>query len=303
MKKVLLKMIVLAILLAGLNQVYRHFFFPADLVQFSPVMEQVAIAKDSAHIVYLGESSNFTFRDEDADKRSISLFTAEYFPEIPFLTIQNAASHAGIYHTLLKNLQGSAPLKTVIVTLNLRSFNANWVYSKLETSLQKSMVLPSSGPALWRRFRLSFRDFEIKTNMERQAQFKAAWAKQSLHYPSKNPHKTVLDWEKEVLNTGIYNADGSRNRKLSTLATHYVKTYAFHIDTLTHPRIRDYDRIVALAQEQGWKLTFLLIPENISRAAELVPDLPWIMRQNRDLLVSRYQRMGVKVVDLLELLP
>lgn len=302
-KKVLLKMLLLALVLIGLDQVYRHFFFAADLEKFSPAMEQVLAARDSARIVYVGESSNFTFRDEDADKRSISQFTAAYFPEIPFATIQKAASHAGIYHTFLQNLVGSDSLETVIVTLNLRSFDANWIYSKLETALQKANVLPGPGPPLWRRMLLSFKAYDIKTELERREQFKAKWLRDTLNYPSETPHATVQDWEHHIRKYGRTNADGSRNKFLTNLATSYVKSFAFHIDPADNPRIDDFDAIARLAQGQDWKLVYLLVPDNVSRAGELVPDLPWIMRQNRDLLVDRYRKMGVTVVDLLELLP
>lgn len=299
-----IRVVLLAGMLLGMDQLYRHVLFPRDLAEHTPIMEQVRAARDRAEVVYLGESSNFTFQDEDADKRSISQFAAEYFPTQRWATIQQGALHAGQYRQLLRNIPADAPLETVVVTLNLRSFDATWIHSKLETSLQKSMVLARPGPPLWRRFQLSFRAFDRKTEAERAADRRAQWLRDTLEYPlGELPGRTVPAWDSAVGERGVPGPDGKRSDFLTSLATQYVKTYAFQIDTLTNPRIRDFDGIVELCRDRGWKLVLLLLPENVTRAGDLVPELPWFMRQNRDVLVARYRRAGAVVVDLLELLP
>ena len=47
---------------------------------------------------------------------------------------------------------------------------------------------------------------------------------------------------------GIKNSDGTINRQLTELACHYIKTYAFQIDTQRNPRIKDFDKIVCVAK-------------------------------------------------------
>jgi hypothetical protein len=301
LKKISLRLLLLALLLAGMNLIYRQFFFPEDLAEQSPVLVDLENAADTARVIYFGESSNFTFEDTDADKRSISQFAAEYFPSLPFAAVQQGALHGGNYLSLLRNVPPDSPLETVVVTLNLRSFDAGWINSKLETSLQKSMTLARPGPPLWRRFLLGFRGYEIKTEAEREADRKAQWAKEDLGAGC--PWRTVIDWDSAIVKKGIPGPDGSYNEFLTGLATQYVKTYAFRIDTLTNPRIRDFDRIAELCQRRGWNLVLLLLPENVERAAELVPELPAFMRAGRDLLVERYEKRGARVVELLELLP
>lgn len=301
LKKIIARLVLLALLLVGMNLVYQHFFFAGDLQTHTPIMEQVTAAGDSAEVVYLGESSNFTFEDADADKRSISQFAAGYFPSLKWGTIQKGALHGGNYFSLLRNIPKESPVKTVVVTLNLRSFNASWINSKLETSLQKSMVLTRPGPSLWRRFLLGFRAYEIKTLAERKADAKAAWAKADLGPDS--PYPNVITWDSAVAKIGLRRPDGKRHNANTTLATQYIKTYAFRIDTLENPRIRDFDRIVDLCEDRGWNLVLLLLPENMEKAHQLIPELTGFMKENRDLLVRRYERKGATVVDLLELLP
>lgn len=301
LKKIASRLALLALVLVGLNFVYTHFFYRADLETHTPVMLQVDAASDSAQVVYLGESSNFTFEDTDADKRSISQFAGGFFPSLKWGTVQKGALHAGNYYSLLRNIPRSSSVKTVVVTLNLRSFNATWINSKLETSLQKSMVLTRPGPTLWRRFLLGFRAYEIKTAEERKAIAKASWATADLGPNS--PYPNVITWDSAMAEIGIHMPNGKRHNANTVLATQYIKTYAFRIDTLTNPRIGDFDRIVDLCQDRDWNLVFLLLPENMEKANELVPELPVFMKENRDLLVNRYRSKGATVVDLLELLP
>ncbi|MFN8330720.1 MAG: hypothetical protein U0T81_05815 [Saprospiraceae bacterium] len=88
---------------------------------------------------------------------------------------------------------------------------------------------------------------------------------------------------------------------MTLLGLHYIKTYAFQIDTLHNPRIRDFDRIVQLAKERGWHLVFNLMSENTDKAEKLVGhDLTYLMRSNQQLLIELYRRMGVMVIDNLD---
>lgn len=283
------------------NFVYKKYFLETDIQIHSPILNLVnkAIEKQ-AEIVYLGESSNTTYLEEDIDKRKISEFIAAYFPSIQFADITKEASHAGIYYELLRNIPENSSIKTVIVTMNLRSFNASWIYSNLETPLQKSIVLLKDNPPLFNRFLLSFKGYDIKTEKEREEQVKEQW-KKSLVFSDNSPSSNVKEWDKKVFKEGIKNSDGSKNQALTDLACHYIKAYAFQIDTLQNPRIKDFDKIVELAKNRGWRLIFNLLAENTTKGNELVgKNLLYLMYQNRDLLIKRYNRNGVIVVDNLD---
>ena len=88
------------------------------------------------------------------------------------------------------------------------------------------------------------------------------------------------------------------------LTKQFIRFYAFQIDTISNPRIRDFDQIVRMAKKSGWNLIFNILPENVELAQKLAgKDLPFLMKQNRDLLYKRYTRLGVVVVDNLESVP
>jgi hypothetical protein len=96
------------------------------------------------------------------------------------------------------------------------------------------------------------------------------------------------------------NPDGSWDIKKIELACHYIKAYAFNLDD-RNVRIRDFDNIKKWCEEKNVLLYLNLMAENIQYADSLVGrDLVFLMRQNRDYLVHRYQGGNCKVVDNLE---
>jgi hypothetical protein len=301
----ILKLFLFVPIIIAMNFVYKTYFYEKDIQKNSEVINKVRmVVNDTSIIVYIGESSNIAVRGDDKDQRAISEMISDYFPSMKLGTITKEASHAGIYYELLRNIPESSSVKTIIVTMNLRSFNSQWIYSDLETPLQKSMVLIKDYPALFNRFLLSFKGYDIKSKREREKQFKTKWKNDKLIFPYPFKYKNVLEWDKAVFHEGIKNPDGTKNQELTELADSYVKTYAFQIDTLTNPRIKDFDNIVSLANKRNWHLVFNLMAENTERAKELIgDDLVYLIKQNRDLLVKRYNKNGVIVVDNLELIP
>ncbi|MDL2297120.1 hypothetical protein LJC68_08210 [Bacteroidales bacterium OttesenSCG-928-B11] len=305
MKKRMLEILLLIAIVVGMNYVYRLLFWEKDLNKYSPEVELIRdVIEKEPQILYLGESSNISYHDTDEDKRKISDFIADYFPGKKMTDLTKRAGHAGIYYTYLKNLPKNSDLDIVIVTLNLRSFDAEWIYSELETSLQQSLVMLRKNPPLVNRFLLSFKAYDIKTKTERSKQIKRYFNHHHLHFPYDFPYNTVAEWDTEQYKKGVYDENGERNETLSILACSYVKTYGFHINEGENPRLKQFDEIVQLARRRGWKLVFNLLPENTERARELVgEDLVYLMRQNRDFLVNYYTQMGVLVIDNLEILP
>lgn len=301
-RKIAPKAFLLLILLAGMNLVYERWLLPGDIAAYSESGALVQAVPDSVQVLFLGESSNLTFADEDVEKLSVSKLLARQFPGVPVADLSKGALHAGNYLTMLRAVPASIPVKAVVVTVNLRSFNPGWVHSKLETALQKEMVLLRRGPGLWRRLMLSLRDYEIKSEEERLADTRWHWQRDSLRFPHPFPYATAAAWDSAC--DARAQAGGTEAQRWQ-VATHFVKAYAFQIDTLRHPRIADFDGIVELAQERGWTLVLNLLPENVEAAESLLgPEMVWLMRQNRDVLKRRYgNRQGVYFVDQMEALP
>ncbi len=297
-KHIALSLVSLLVLLLGMNLLYTRLFFEKDLQKYSSIINLVREVPLEADIIYLGESSNNTAREEDLDPRKISDFVADYFPGLDLYDLTRPAAHAGIFKVLLAHMPDESEVETVIVTLTLRSFNAQWIHSPLETSLQRSLVLLRPYPPLVNRFLLSFKAYEIKTKEEREYDFIKQWERDKLHFPYEFPHENVRLWDRWMAYEGIRDESGEINRAQTELACHYIKAYGFQIDTLQNPRIADFDDIVELARKRGWKLVFNLMAENMERAGQLVgKDLVFLMNENRELLKKYYGSRGVSVVD------
>ena len=142
MKKLVIRVVVVAALLVCMNWVYSKWFFRNDLVKYSDIVElSWQVADDSCRIVYAGESSNNTYGKEEPDHRKISAYVSDYFPTVKMGDMTREASHAQTYYYMLKHIPEDAAVETVVVTMNLRSFGPSWVYSKLETGLRRLLVL------------------------------------------------------------------------------------------------------------------------------------------------------------------
>lgn len=301
MKRLLLSILAAAALLVLMNGVYARWFYHDDLLKHSDIIEASwQAAADSLELVYLGESSNKTFGYTDTDHRKISEMLAEQLPGVRCGDITKEASHAEVYYYLLKNIPKESRVKTVVVTMNLRSFGANWIYSSLETALQKKLVMMKGYPPLMGRALLAFKAYPIHDKDEWGRLAKRSWERTPLEFPYDFPYKTTAEWNRAIAYEGVKDSLGQRDQALTELTAHFVKNYGFQIHD-DNPRIRDFDRIVKLAEKRGWILVFNIMAENVDLAEALVgPDLTYLMRRNVDYLTDRYEAMGVTVVNNLE---
>lgn len=303
LQKIAAKTFLLAVVLVVLNSLYAFLLWDADVEEHSFFKTAVRNLPSETELLYIGESSNITFSPKDADKRSISAFLSDHFPNKPLYDITKPASHAGTYYSLLKHLPEDMDLGTVVVTLNLRSFNAQWIHSRLEPALQQDLQLLRPYPALLNRFLLALNTDNQVTQREESERVYKQWKEEDLHFPYDFPHANVVEWYQH-LEAELRANDDWDNLENVELASHYIKAYAFHIDTLTNPRIKDFEAIAQLAKEQGWHLVFNLLAENVEKAEALLgEDLSYLMEQNRALLVDYFSRRGVEVVDNLNALP
>lgn len=299
MKKLIYKFTLLAILLVLMNWIYAIFFLKKDLLKHSDIIELTwEITQDNCEIVYTGESSNRTYSTSDNDRRRISDFIFDYFPDMKGGDMTKAAAHSEVYYHLLENIPEDAAVKTIIVTMNLRSFGCDWIESKLETPIQKYLVMIKNYPPLFNRFKLAFKAYDIKSDEERAEARKHHKKNDKFIFPYPFQYDNIADWDYGKAKKGVMDYNGKRNNNLTRLACHYIKGYAFMIND-DNPRVKNFDEIVELAKQRGWNLIFNLMAENVDRANELVGDeLLYLIRYNRDYLINRYGNLeNVTVVN------
>ena len=303
MKKFLIRILMAAALLFVLNWIYTKWFFKKDVAEHSDILELAwQVAEDSCRIVYLGESSNNTCGVEEPGRKKISEYLAEYFPNVKTGDMTKEASHAQTYYYLLKNIPKTSTVETVVVTMNLRSFDARWIYSNLETPLRKQLVLMEDYPPFMNRFLLALKAYPIRSEEELDSLTRQHWREDPLVFPYEFEWDNVYDWDSATAWRGLHNYEGEYDPKWTELACHYIKSYGFQIRD-DNPRLKDFDDIVALSRKRGWHLVFNLMAENVDKLNSYVgKDLMFLMKQNHDYLMNRYGNLeGVTVVDNLNL--
>jgi len=292
----------LFLIIMGADYLYTLVFFERDLNEKSDKIVELRESQKNADVLYFAESSNVNYREDDSVKSSLSELTNLFYPELKIVAVNNVASHAGVFKKWLREIDlQHTKLKAIVVTMNLRSFDAAWRHSKLETPLQESFVLLQPYPNIINRFLLSLQAFDNKTEKEREEDMINEWRTTELRFPFTFKYKTVVDWDWAMANGGQLKPDGSWDVKKAELACHYIKAYAFNLDE-ENQRIKDFDEIAAWAEKSKLPVYFNLLSENVEYADSLVgKELVFLMKQNRDFLVKRYNTNYTKVIDNLEL--
>jgi hypothetical protein len=300
-KKLGLRLVFIAGILVLSNAVYTHFFWRNDLYNEAEMLLELLEIQDSSDVLYFGESSNFSYNPHsDSLQDPISDFISYHYPELNFGTINSSAYHAGIFLPLIKQIT-SERVKTVIVTMNLRTFDQAAIHSELESALTKKTAMYEARPPLMNRLLMSLKYYDHTPAVERSRQLWEEWTYDTLVSDSFTfPAPTIKRWCELVK---FPDSNGIENMPKRQLADHYIKAYAFLLDD-DNPRVKDFDAIVSVAEEKGIKLVFSIMAENTEYADSLVGgNLVSLMRSNAEYLMERYTNANVRVVNNLELVP
>lgn len=296
--KIVKKLLLLAVVLVALEFVYRVTFFPKDIREHCSLLplSQIPI-EEHAQIIYLGESSNRTHLEGESDTSYISKLIASQMPEYRFGHITQSAAHADIYYDILRNIPRNNEIKTVIVTVNMRSFSSEWIYSDLENSFRKQQVFMQRGPALWRRLQLDLKMNTNWTEEERQQLVIDGFKHQTFNCGNDFPYHNAHEWD-HALASREWLPNGQQLPTDSIpIACHYIKDFAYELND-NNVRIKDFDKIVELCKERNWQLVLNILPDNFDQIKRLVGDeLVTLMQRANAYIVKRYTAKGVWVVN------
>ncbi|MBR9861208.1 hypothetical protein GYB22_10780 [bacterium] len=296
-----IKLLLVIALLVGFNWVYTQYFWVDDLKKYDAhVLLDLWSKQDTCDVIYLGESSNFSIHPNDTQRYSIStLIGIESGYRVG--SLNKGAYHAGIYIPLIQRIE-SETVHTVIVTLNLRTLNQATIHAPIETSLQKQARLFKLNPPLLNRVLLTLNAYDDKDVTERDKAMWYEWTYDTLKSQEVEfPAPTIKKWCELPK---FVDENGEQDMEKRTLADHYIKAYAFQIDSNENPRMQELDEITRICKEKGYRLIFNFLAENTEYADSLVGEpLVWLMRQNRDILVQYLESRGAEVVDNLEAVP
>lgn len=252
--------------------------------------------RNKSDVVYIAESSNFTSAESDTSKASISELTDSYCEGIKITALNKAASHLGNYKYLVYRL-AKGNVKTIILTVNLRSFGVNWIESKLETNLSRTNIFYYQIPAVFKKLMLSFKLYDNVEEFKREKRIKKHYKNSTFQLPS-GKFKNVREWDGYMFSKGHFLSDGNRDVAKCELSCHFIKNYAFEI-TEDNPRLKDLDDITTFCNNNNIRLVLNLLPENTELADSLCGnDLLTLMRNNAKLLEDRFSKKTIFVNNL-----
>lgn len=281
--------------------VYKKVFWIPELKDQGPMLFNLIEFQNHNDVLYFGESSNYWVAPEDTDKRTISDMINDSLQGFRLSGIQVPAYHAGMFLPVIRHIDPKSRVKTIVVTMNLRSFDKPWIYSTQEGALMRTRCFYYSTPPLFNRMCATLGYYDNPSAEQQDANMLYAFEHDSIKVDFPLSYHTVNSWKDHIV---YKKPDGSIDEEKQALAHHYVKAYAFSIDTANNPRVKDFDAIVRVCHQKKIKVCFNIMAENTEWADSLVgTELSDVMRYNRDLLVSRYTAMGAIVVDNLDLVP
>ena len=296
-KKLLFKLLVLIIVLVALDIIYYFTLYQKDMDENCTLMEISMRGEKGVDMVYLGESSNFSCAETDTDQRYICVMINDLLPDHHVGNLAKSACHAGIYYDILRNIPKENDVKTAIVTVNMRSFTSEWIYSNLEPALRKEQIMMKKAPALYRRLLMAFKAYPSWGEEERWAIVRKGFERQTFTLPHPFPYRNASEWDYGVGSSGILYNGTKPSWDTIALACHHIKHFACTLDD-QNPRIKDLDNIVKLCRKRGWQPVFNILAENVDQIDSLCgPDLHYLLNRNVQYVIDRYEAMGVIMVN------
>ena len=289
-------LLLVAMLLVVLDQVYYLTLYRHDLREHSPMAElSQRPVEEQADVIYLGESSNHNRHEADTDRRTIAQMIDSRLEGHHVADMAHNATHAGHFYTLMDYVPRSYEgVRVAVVTVNMRSFTSEWIYSNLETPLSKQQVLMGRGPVLYRRMLLAFKAYLHWSEQEREELVKQGLRQQFFEPPAGVNCNNADEWDYQLFTD--YSSRGVSSDTIE-MACHYVKCFALTLDG-SNPRIRDLDRIVRLCKQRGWQPVFHILADNEEQMVDMVgPELVELLHRNAQFVQQRYESMGVVVVN------
>jgi hypothetical protein len=302
-KKISITIILIIFVLTFTELLYKEIFWKNDQHKYADLLDSIQKYENTTDILFLSSSSNYFHPKTDSSNTTISKYLNLFFPGLRVNSINKGYAHTGVYESIIENLDDNAPIKAVIVSVDIRSFGAYWLYSDVETSYSSQLLMMNKAlPFALRRFLLSLDYYDNKSNTERINQYLNAWKVDTLVFPYYFDFKTVNDWDYFLAhNNKFVNINGEVDLKKTDYACNLIKFYGFNINE-KHPRIKNIDKIVQLSKQKKWKLILYIPAIDMNNAYSMVgKELPQLIYNNIDFIIKRYQN-EVLIINNIDLI-
>ena len=286
--------------------------YKKERVKFSPVAGKLDSAFLHGDVVYLGESSNTSFNPwTDTFGYSVSEFLQMYLPQNRVRGVSHDGYHVGLFSQMLGLMPehwADSGRKTVVITVNMRSFGPSAMYNGNEASNQQEAIFYSHRMALLNRVFVSLHHYDSRDAREME-RAKTQWFRTrdlrldnstyGRHYGithgdlvSKGEecyrHNTVKWWLRDLQRQFAPVSGDADLARVMPMAEAYLKEFAFLLDE-ENPRVQALDAIVAKCRQEQVNVVFVLLMPNFDHAHRLFgQELTQLMDYNMDFLRKRF---------------
>ena len=287
--------------------------YKKERVKFSPVAGKLDSAFLYGDVVYLGESSNTSFNPwTDTFGYSVSEFLQMYLPQNRVRGVSHDGYHVGLFSQMLGLMPEhwtDSARKTVVITVNMRSFGPSAMFNGNEASNQQEAIFYSHRTALLKRVFVSLHHYDSRDAREME-RAKTQWFRTKdlrlnggagNHYGNTHGdggmvskgeeffyHSTVKWWLRDLQRQYAPVSGDADLARVMPMAEAYLKEFAFLLDE-ENPRVRALDAIVSKCKREQVNVVFVLLMPNYDHANRLFgEELTQLMDYNMDFLRNRF---------------
>lgn len=284
-----------------------------ERLKFSPVAGKLDSAFLSGDVVYLGESSNTSFNPwTDTFGYSVSEFLQMYLPQNRVRGVSHDGYHVGLFSQMLGLMPAhwsDSSRKTVVITVNMRSFGPSAMFNGNEASNQQEAIFYSHRMALLNRVFVSLHHYDSRDAREME-RAKTQWFRTKdlrlnggagYHYGNTHGdgglkpegevwyyHNTVKWWLRDLQRQFAPVSGDADLARVMPMAEAYLKEFAFLLDE-ENPRVQALDAIVEKCKRERVNVVFVLLMPNYDHANRLFgEELTQLMDYNMDFLRKRF---------------
>lgn len=313
--KMLLRLLVGVIVFFAANFWYvSSGLYQQERAKFSPMAERLDSAFLHGDVVYLGESSNTSFNPwTDTFGYSVSEFLQMYLPQNRVRGVSHDGYHVGLFSQMLGLMPAhwaDTGRKTVVITVNMRSFGPSAMFNGNEASNQQEAIFYTRRLALLNRVYVSLHHYDNRDSREME-RAKTQWFRTKdlrlqggagQHYGSTHGgpglqsageawfyHNTVKWWLRDLQRQFAPVSGEADLARVMPMAEAYLKEFAFLLDE-ENPRVKALDAIVEKCKREEVNVVFVLLMPNFDHANRLFgKELTFLMDENMDFLRKRFE--------------
>ena len=174
------------------------------------------------------------------------------------------------------------------MNLNLRSFGTHWIYSNLETSLQRNLAYWNNRPGIINHINIALKNYNY-TSPEKLIG-KIEYQKRLEKLPFSENHSTINRWVDSLRKENPSNKMGQL----------MVENFGFVIKE-DNKMLSYFSEIVAWTKEKKIPIAFVILPEDIEgMSVHVDQQLVDLVVSNKLFLLNYFSDQNIPVIDLCE---